>query len=191
MMFRLGKLAWCLVGASLLAHSPTIAQQAAAPENPFLRGSRQLPDVNMGEWRKLCFTTPEAKQLCRTMRSATLKTGQEFLRIDLVVQEGLPGTRMEIKVPPGLFLPAGIRVNVDKGSEMKIPYLACMANLCEASDVASVEFLNALEAGTVLSIEAVDLNLLTVAVSVPLAGLTKTLSGPPAESFDAGLQRRK
>lgn len=174
----------------LLAADPASAQSGAALDNPLVRGSRAPADLSLGEWRKHCFTTREQKQLCRTTRNASLKTGQELFRIDFVTEDGQPATRVEVKVPSGVFLPPGIALGVEGGVQAKIPYLTCLSNICEASDVVSAAFMEALKSGSAITVTVSDINLLSVSLQIPLGGLTSKLSGAADETFDMGLQRR-
>lgn len=169
-------LALCLLPASASAQSASS------------RGERKIDEVVIGEWTKNCFKTPDQKQLCRTFRNVTLQTGQQFFRIDIVQEQDQQTARVELNLPLGLFLPAGVTLAVDEFPEVRIPYITCLANLCRAADGLSQEFVTAMKSKQRLSVKAVDINLLAVSLPLSLEGFAKVFDGAPSQSFDLGLQ---
>jgi invasion protein IalB len=103
------------------------------------RGQQHARDLTYSDWKKVCFKGvqgSDAKMLCRTTISGKWDTGQITLRVDLIEREEAPASRLQIFVLPGFFLQPGIKLTVDKGSSMNVPYAICLANGCVAATVA-------------------------------------------------------
>ena len=85
--------------------------------------------------------------ICRTTINGTFDTGQDALHIYVTEREGDSTTRLQIFVPVGLYVPAGVKLTIDKGSAYKIPIKFCLSNTCIAGDLAAPALLSAMEAG--------------------------------------------
>src|SRR6516165_125934 len=122
------------------------------------RGQQKLPSLTYSTWKKLCFRGAQGadtKMVCRTSIEGKSDLGQIILKVDLIEREDAPSTRLQIFVPVGNFLQPGIRVTVDKGPSTLVPYTICLANGCVAATAPEPGFLRELEAGKILSLEAV------------------------------------
>jgi len=155
------------------------------------RGQQSLRNLTFSPWRKVCFRAvqeADAKMVCRTTINGKWDTGQIVIRVDLIEREGEPAARLQIFVPPGLFLQPGIKVTVENGVPMYVPYVICLANGCVAGTVADPSFVRELEAGRVLALEAVNPNVLTVIASLPLENFAKVHQGAAAQIFEQKLE---
>jgi invasion protein IalB len=132
------------------------------------RGQRMAREITYGEWQKVCFKTPGANMVCRTSISGTFETGQSAVRADLIEREGEGAARLQLFLPVGLYLPAGVTLTIDKGSAYRIPYVWCLTNTCIAADLANPQLIQDLEVGQNLLLEVVDANVLTVRTNIPL-----------------------
>jgi invasion protein IalB len=155
------------------------------------RGRKPDRPLTYARWRKVCFrATQEAlsKMVCRTTINGRWDTNQIALRVDLIEREGDPVARLQIFVVPGSFLQPGIRLTVDQGSPIQIPYVICLTNGCVAGSVASASFVHDLEAGRMLALETVNSNVLGVTNSVPLQDFAEVHQGAPAQVFEQRLE---
>jgi invasion protein IalB len=155
------------------------------------RGQQQARDVTYSEWRKVCFKGvqgADSKVVCRTTISGKWNTGQIVIKVDLIERDEAPAARLQIFVPPGVFLQPGIRLTVDKGSSVHVPYTICLANGCVAATVADPSFVTAMEAGRTLSLDAVNSSVVTVVASLPLDNFAKAHQGHPAQIFEQKLE---
>src|SRR5215475_11497400 len=119
------------------------------------RGQQKLPNLSYSTWQKLCFRGAQGadtKMVCRTSIEGKSDLGQVILKVDLIEREDAPSTRLQIFVPAGNFLQPGIRLTVDKGASMLVPYTICLANGCVAATVPESTFLRELDAGKMLSL---------------------------------------
>jgi invasion protein IalB len=176
----------CLVVAST---SDAIGQAAGQPEagnsdqpreaemGP--RGEHMPRAISYSPWRKLCFKDSLGKVICRTTTSGTWETEQVAVRVDLIERKEDNATRLQIFLPVGLYLQAGVKVTVDDEPSVRIPYSWCLANLCVAGNLIDQRLLRAMQAGRKLTLEVVDSNLLTVASTVSLDQFAIVHKGPP------------
>jgi invasion protein IalB len=154
------------------------------------RGQHQIRQLTYSPWRKLCFKAArntDTKVVCRTTISGAWDTGQVAIRVDLIERENDSAARLQIFVPTGLYLQPGIKLTVDGGSPVQIPYVICLSNACVAGNVADPGFIRDLESGQKLILEAVNPNILTVAATVPLGEFAKVHQGPPTQTFEQNL----
>jgi len=155
------------------------------------RGRQPARDLTYSDWSKTCFKGvqgTDTKMVCRTTISGKWDTGQVALKIDLIERGDAPAKRLQIFLPAGFFLQPGIKLTIDKGSSINVPYTICFANGCVAATVADPSFVGALESGRVLSLEGVNANVVTVISSLPLDNFAKTYQGPPVQIFEQRLE---
>jgi invasion protein IalB len=155
------------------------------------RGRKPDRPLTFARWGKVCFkATQEAlsKMVCRTTINGRWDTNQIALRVDLIEREGDPVARLQIFVAPGSFLQPGIRLTVDQGSPIQIPYVICLTNGCVAGSVATASFIHDLETGQMLALETVNSNVLGMTNSVPLQDFAEVHQGAPAQVFEQRLE---
>jgi invasion protein IalB len=154
------------------------------PETEFApRGQRLSRDIKYGDWQKVCFKTPAADMVCRTAISGTFETGQFAVRVNLIERDGKDAARLQLFLPVGLYLPAGVKLSVDKGAQHQIPYVWCLTNTCIAANVADANLIAEMEGGKTLQLAIVDPNMLTVTTTVPLDQFAAVHKGDPAQVF--------
>ena len=174
--------------------SPAFAQQTRPageapsvqqpPETEFApRGQRLSRDIKYGDWQKVCFKTPAADMVCRTAISGTLETGQFAVRVNLIERDGKDASRLQLFLPAGLYLPAGVKLTVDQGAQHQIPYVWCLTNTCIAANVADASLIAEMEGGKALQLAIVDSNMLTVTTTIPLDQFAAVHKGDPAQVF--------
>lgn len=158
------------------------SEHAKAEVTP--RGQQAANDINYGGWQKLCFKPGGAKTMCRTTITGKFATGQTAVRVDLIEREGDNSARLQLFLPVGMYLQAGVKLSVDKGRAYQIPYTWCLTNACVAADLADPELIEAMESGQTMELEVVDTNVLSLATSVPLAQFASVHKGPPAKTYE-------
>jgi len=155
------------------------------------RGQQKLPNLSYSTWKKLCFRGAQGadtKMVCRTSIEGRSDLGQTILKVDLIEREDTTSTRLQIFVPAGNFLQPGIRLTVDKGTPMLVPYTICLANGCVAATVPELTFLRELETGKLLSLEVVNSNEVTVIASLSLDNFANARQGVAAQVFEQKLE---
>ena len=174
----------------LLSPSAARAQQATpsasdkASSEIASRGQRSLVrQIKYGDWQKFCFKTTGTNQVCRTTISGNFDTGQSAIRVDLIEREGEDKIRLQIFVPVGMYLKAGVKLTVDQGKPYPIPYVWCLTNTCIAADVADAVFIRDMERGQKLQMEVVDSSVQSVSTTLPLDQFASVRRGAPARTF--------
>jgi invasion protein IalB len=148
------------------------------------RGQRAAKDIAYGDWKKLCFKPGGAKTYCRTSITGTFATGQMAIRLDIIEREGDGTARLQLFAPVGMYLPAGVKLTVDRGTSYKAPYNWCLSNACIAGDVADPKMVQEMNSGQTLQLEFVDSSLLTLTTSLPIGQFASVHKGAPAQTFE-------
>jgi len=155
------------------------------------RGQQKLPNLTYSTWKKLCFRGAQGadtKMVCRTSIEGKSDLGQIILKVDLIEREDAPSTRLQIFVPTGNLVQPGIRLTVDKGTTILVPYTICLANGCVAATVPEPELLSELETGRMLYLEAVKSNVVTVIASLSLDNFASARQAVAAQVFEQKLE---
>lgn len=163
------------------------ANEKSASQEFAPRGQRAAREIKYSDWRKTCFKAHETKMVCRTSITGTFETGQPAVRIDLIEREGDKASRLQLFLPVGLYLQAGVKITIDQGASYQIPYMWCLANTCTAADVADPKLLKEMETGQKLLLEVVDSSVLTVSTSLPLNQFATVRRGTPAQTFEQAI----
>jgi invasion protein IalB len=182
-----------LCAASLLLLPPDAAwaQQDApsASDKPSSdvapRGQRSsVRQIKYGDWQKFCFKTTGTNQVCRTTISGNFDTGQSAVRADLIEREGEAKARLQIFLPVGMYLQAGVKLTVDQGKPHQIPYVWCLTNTCIAANVADATLISEMELGQKLQLEVVDSSVQNVSTTLPLDQFASVRRGAPVRTFE-------
>jgi len=147
------------------------------------RGQRTSREIKYSDWGKTCFKTPGTNMVCRTSIAGTFETGQPAIRVDLIEREGDKVARLQLFLPVGLYLQAGVKITIDQGASYRIPYMWCFTNTCIAADVADPKLLKEMETGQNFLLELVDTSLLTVNTSLQLKEFAAVRHGT-AQTFE-------
>ena len=176
---------------------PTLAesQQAAPPakDQPqgevASRGQRAIVrQIKYGDWQKYCFKTPGSNQVCRTTISGVFDTGQSAVRADLIEREGEGKPRLQLFLPVGLYLQAGVKLTVDQGKPHQIPYVWCLTNTCIAANVADAALIREMEKGPKLQLDVVDSSVQSVSTTLPLGQFASVRQGAAVRTFEQDIE---
>ena len=180
----------CAAFLFLLAPSVASAQSAVPSDHEprsgiSPRGQRSpVREIKYGDWRKFCFKTAGSKQVCRTTISGDFDTGQSAIRADLIEREGEDKARLQLFLPVGMYLQAGVKLTVDQGKPYRIPYVWCLTNTCIAANVADQALVREMESGKKLQLEVVDSSVLSVSTTLPLEQFASAHQGAPTQTFE-------
>jgi invasion protein IalB len=177
----------------LLLPSLADAQQAAPPSRDASRpdapemASRSqrslVRQIKYGDWQKFCFKTPGTNKVCRTTISGIWDTGQTAVRVDLIEREGDDKARLQLFLPVGMYLQAGVKLTVDQSEPHQIPYVWCMTNICIAGNAADPELIREMEKGEKLTLEVIDSSVQGVTTTLPLSQFASVRKGTPARTY--------
>jgi invasion protein IalB len=169
----------------------SLAQQSVSPpagdKKPEMesRGQRNMVrPIKYGDWQKVCFKTPGTNQVCRTTISGTFDTGQTAVRADLIERQGENKARLQLFVPVGMYLQAGVKLTVDQGKTRQVPYVWCLSNTCIAGTPVDAAVIRELEKGQKLQLEVVDSSVQSITTALPLGQFASVRQGTPARIFE-------
>ena len=148
------------------------------------RGERSLVrQIKYGDWQKFCFKTPGTNMVCRTTIGGTWDTGQTAVRADLIEREGEGKARLQLFLPVGMYLQAGVKLRVDQGKQYTVPYGWCVTNTCIAGNAVDPQLIRELEKGEKLALEVVDSSLQTISTTLPLNQFAAVRKGIPERTY--------
>jgi invasion protein IalB len=145
------------------------------------RGRAAPREIKYSQWRKLCFKAPGKDALCRTTITGTWDTGQMAIRLDLIEREGQ--SRLQILLPVGLYLQAGVKLRFDR-NEARLPYSWCFSNLCVAAAPVGKLAITALLEARSISVDVLNTNLVALTATIPTDQFSSAYKGAPAEVFE-------
>ena len=149
------------------------------------RGQRSpIRQIKYGDWQKFCFKTSDTNQVCRTTISGSFDTGQSAVRADLIEREADGKARLQIFLPVGMYLQAGVKLTVDHGKPHHFPYVWCLTNTCIAANVANAALIREMEKGQELQLEVVDSSVQSVSTTLPLALFASVHRSAPVRTFE-------
>ena len=145
-----------------------------------------IRQIKYGDWQKFCFKTPGSNQVCRTTISGNFDTGQSAVRADLIEREGEGEgkARLQLFLPVGMYLQAGVKLTVDQGKPHQIPYVWCLTNACIAANVGDAALIREMERGQKLQLDVVDSGMQSVTTTLPLNQFASVRQGAPVRSFE-------
>lgn len=138
----------------------------------------------MQDWYKACSKQGEA-DVCFTASSIVSGTGQPLTEIRLFEVKGPKNQkRISILVPTGRFIPAGVKLKVDDGKDLVVPYFFCNGPLCNAESDFNDTLINAMKKGTTLTVTSVNFRGVENPIEIPLKGFTQAFTGPGMREED-------
>nr|WP_245288457.1 invasion associated locus B family protein [Bradyrhizobium sp. WSM4349] len=147
----------------------------------------RLPEnIHFSTWKKLCFASSDRTNICRSTSTATDDLDQIVARVDLIERADGPA-RLQLFVPQGANLQQGVKVTVDQGSPLQVPFTWCLTNICIAARGIEPTVAAQMEAGQQLKLELTDLYSSSVTIKLPLSQFGAVHQDPPAETFDFSL----
>jgi invasion protein IalB len=111
---------------------------------------------------------------------------QVVVRVDLIERANGPA-RLQLFVPQGADLQQEVKLTVDQGSPILVPFNWCLTNICIAARGIEPTVAAQMEAGQQLKLELTDLYSSSLAINLPLNQFRAVHLGPPAKTFDFSL----
>ena len=179
---------WFGACAVLLTSILMLTVSGAAMAQEKTDGAKAEPKKKpQSSWVKICDdhtnkATKEKKQIClvhherRDGYTGALLVSAAIRRI-----EGQDKEHLLIMVPLGRFLPAGMRVQIDKDKPLDMKYTICLPNGCYAEMVASEELVTKFKKGKDMAVLTINAGGKAIGFPVPLNGFTKAYEGDPID----------
>ena len=166
-----------------IAQDPAAAP-AAKPAQPAAQAQGDATPALSGpqpDWVKVCSTDPQTKkEICQISRDLRADTGQTLASVAVREVKGAKRV-MVLAIPPGMQIPPGVRVFIDKTQAATGKYSVCMQNACFVEADLPDAMLAALRKGTQLTMQAVNVQGRGVQLPIGLAGFGKVYDGAPID----------
>jgi invasion protein IalB len=182
---------WALATALVATASPAVSQDAtpaapqaedAAPAAPPAEAAAPGPN-----WQVNCEGEGDARR-CTVLQNLVADQGQGQQRLlTVMVQPGADNQpALLLALPHGLFLPAGVQLQVDKGEAEKLVIQTADQNGSYAGTALETAMLDRLKAGSTLEVTFQSAQQQAVTVPVTLAGFSAAFAdytaGRPTET---------
>jgi invasion protein IalB len=161
--------------------TPATSQQAPAPKPPTAAaGETQPPAANHppspGGWVAKCVSESRQSPVeCSMEQTVVLtNTGQLVASVLVRVPTDTHQPVMMIQVPVGLFLPAGLNLQIDDGKPQPVPLQTCDLKGCYAGMQISPELVASLKSGKKLTMTFQNLAKNNVVVPMALDNFADT-----------------
>lgn len=166
------------------------AQQGAANQ-----ADAQMPPLIFSNWTKICGKGPEqgAKQVCQTGKDGRLESGMPVVAAVIIEMEGEAKKVLQVTLPPGVLLPRGTRVVIDRDEPSALigSFLVCANGGCIAQLEATADTVAKLKKGQNLHIQAYNMAQNVMTLSLPLGDFAKAYDGPPTDPKELEEKNKK
>jgi invasion protein IalB len=172
------------------APAPAPAAPAAGAEK-----EQAIPPLIYSNWTKICGKGPEqgAKQICQTGKDGRLESGMPVVAAILMEMEGEGKKVLQIMLPPGVYLPKGTRVVIDRDEPSAIigTFLTCANGGCIAHLEANADIVAKLKKGQNLYVQAYNMAQNVMTLALPLNDFAKAYDGPPTDPKELESKNKK
>jgi invasion protein IalB len=171
---------------ALLAGSAALVATAVAPSSAQQAGAPQMPQG----WYKECGKTQDF-DICNVQNQIIAQTGQMLTAVQLAEFKGKVNRRaLQISVPVGRLLPAGVTMQIDGNKASKIEYTTCFQDRCVADAPLTDAIVASLKKGTALTLTSYNFQNQPNPIKISLEGFTGVFDGP-ALNQDQSAERKK
>ncbi|WP_432757245.1 invasion associated locus B family protein [Consotaella aegiceratis] len=142
------------------------------------------------EWFKAC-TTQGDNKICNTQFTLIADTRQLLTAVNLIRVEGAkPASILQIVVPTGRVIPAGVQMQVDTSAPKALNYSVCFPDRCIAEAPLTDEIVGAMKRGGQMTITSINFQRQPNPIKITLSGFTQAYDGP-AQDQSALAERQK
>ena len=182
----LALIALSMAPAAVMAQdSGTATPDAAAPAAADSNAEPPPP------WLKFCGDIDDGRKLC-LMRQIVYAQGEPIARFILRDNPADPSPLLVMaSMPLGVTLPYGLRLQIDNGRDLILPYIACDSSMCNVRTIVNEAFVNSLKRGAVLKLKAKNARGNDVTIEIDLSGFTAVYDGDEYVALDQQQQAPK
>ena len=157
------------IGLTMLGAGMTAAFAQAAPAQP----------SSEPEWFKVC-TKQGENEICNTQFTLIADTRQLVTAINLIDVKGKVTQRvLQVVVPTGRVIPAGVQMQVDQGTPQGMNYSVCFPDRCIAEAQLTDAIVAGMKKGNGLTVTSVNFQRQANPIKITLSGFSKAYDGPP------------
>lgn len=166
------------IGISGVSFATPASAQAAAGPTP--RG-----------WFKVC-AKQEDNDICNTQNIITADSGQLLTALSLIDVKGKVTKKiLQISVPTGRLIPAGIGMQIGQNKPTKVEYAICFPDRCIAEAVLSNELIAAMKKGADMTLTSVNFQNKPNPLKISLSGFGAAFDGPGLKQSELEEQNKK
>lgn len=189
-----------LTGSVLAQEAP--AKPAAKPAAKAQTAPAKAPQpavAGQPTWFKVCNTQGE-NTICNTQYTMIADTRQLITALNLIDVKGKVNQKvLQVVVPTGRVIPAGIQMQVDQNPPAAIGYSVCFPDRCIAEAQLTDAIIASMKKGNGLTVTSINFQRQANPIKVTLSGFTGAFDGPPAaqpelaqrqEELDKALQKQ-
>ena len=154
-----------------------------------------IPPLIYSNWTKICGKGPEAgaKTVCQIGKDGRLESGVPVISAVIIEMEGEQKKVLQVTLPPGVLLPRGTRVVIDRDEPAAIigSFLVCANGGCIAQLEATNDTVAKLKKGQQLFVQAYNMAQNVMTLSLPLGDFAKAYDGPPTDPKELEEKNKK
>ena len=177
------------------APAPKAGAPAAAPAGATGPADQSIPPLIYSNWTKICGKGPEAtaKTVCQIGKDGRLESGVPVVSAVIIEMEGETKKVLQVTLPPGVLLPRGTRVVIDRDEPAAIigSFLVCANGGCIAQLEATADTIAKLKKGQQLFVQAYNMTQSVMTLSLPLADFAKAYDGPATDPKELEEKNKK
>ncbi len=142
-------------------------------------------------WFKVC-AKQEDNDICNVQNIVTADSGQLLTAVSLIEVKGKVTKKvLQISVPTGRLIAAGIGMQIGQNKPTKVEYAICFPDRCIAESTLSNELIAALKKGADLTLTSVNFQNKPNPLKISLAGFGAAYDGPGMKQSDLEAQNKK
>lgn len=166
-----------------------IAATAFIASSSIALAQQQQPPTN--NWYKVC-SKQEENDICNVQFQSVASTGQLLTAVSLLEIKGkINGRKFQVTVPSGRVIPPGIKLQIDGGKELTLPFAICFPQRCVAEVVLDDTMVGLLKGGGELTLTSVNFQGKPNPIKVTLNGFTAAFDGPPLKQDELEARQRQ
>jgi invasion protein IalB len=118
--------------------------------------------------------------------------GQLVTAISFLTITGKVNRQMlQVTVPIGRLIPAGVKVQVDDKKEVTIPYYVCRPQNCIASMPYTEEVVSLFKSGGLITVTSTNFQSVPSPIQITLEGFTAAFDGPALQQDELQARQRQ
>jgi len=160
----------------------------AQPAQPAPQAQPAEAQLIFSPWVKLCNKDPDpnSKRVCVTVKDGRVESGLLVVSVAIIEMDGDQRKLMRMSLPYGVALTHGTRMIVDQGAPATAPFVTCLPPVvppggCIADYEATVDTINRMKKGQVLTVQAIHMNGQPMSPQLDLKDFAKAYDGPPTD----------
>jgi invasion protein IalB len=169
---------------TIVATAATFPQTHLAAQ----QSQAELPQLIFSPWVKLCNKDPDpnSKRVCVTVKDGRVESGLLVVSVAIIEMDGDQRKLMRMSLPYGVALTHGTRMIVDQGTPATAPFVTCLPPVvppggCIADYEATVDTINRMKKGQVLTVQAIHMNGQPMSPQLELKDFAKAYDGPSTD----------